>query len=194
MARARVRVPNSLKVKTARQLDKLVKNPTLLKDVKDFTVQRIVSLARLQKSMEGASRGRSLPKLSKSYIAARKGEVHFRTINGKTIALKGPDPDLKTDPEFFQKNATKSNWTLTGQFLKSIKGRTARSKIFRGSVIIAPTGRRKDGNKNVQIHRWLTQLNKKYEIFSVNKQAQKQIAKITTRFLRKKLRNKIRLK
>lgn len=190
MARFKVSGVGKVKASTIRKLDSIVKDPILLRDVKEFTIKRIVDTARLGKSLEGTKSQRLLPKLSESYKAQRRGEVYFRTINGRVIPFAGKDPGLKVDGEFFRRNADRSNWTLTGQFLKSIIGKTIRSKTFTGSVAIFPSGRRKDGNRNIQILRWLTDRNKRYEIFSLNQSATRQIKKITQRFLRKKLRSK----
>ena len=174
MARVTVKPTVGARLRVTARVEKILKDPVLLKEVKDFSINRIVSTARLGKSMEGSQsgRGRALPKLSKSYIEQRKKKT--RGIDG----------------EFFQRNAVRSNWTLSGQFLKSIKGQIIRSGRLRGRVALFPSGRRKDGNKNIQILRWLTAYNKRYEIFALNKSAQKQIGKIVQRFLRRKLRNR----
>ena len=190
MARVKVNVPRALKRNTAARLNAVVKNPSLLKEVREFVIKRIVDTARLGKSLEGTKSQRLLPKLSKSYQAQRRGEIYFRTVNGRVVPFSGKDPKIKTDGQYFRPNQSRSNLTLTGEFLKSIIGKTILSRAFRGRVAIFPSGRRKDGNRNIQIFRWLTDRNKKYEIFALNSSATKQIKKITQRFLRKKLRSR----
>lgn len=174
MAKLKINVPASLKLKVEKQLQDIVKDPKILDEVKDFTVKVIVDEARFGRSMEGTkSRSRNLPKLSKGYVKARQ---------------RGYYKD--TDPEFFVKNSTRSNLTLTGQFLKSIFGQRLLSGRGVGSIAVYPRGRRKDGNKNIEIIRWLTELDKRYEIFSLNDKAIKEISKIVQRGLRRKLRNR----
>lgn len=172
MARVFVKSTRGAKIRMTNRLTKILKDPVLLREVGEFSRDRIVQRARLGKSMAGGKGERVLPKLSKSYIKQRRNR------------------NRDIDPEFFQRNATRSNWTLTGQFLKSVKYKTIFSGKLRGRIAVFPTGRRKGGLKNVQILRWLTELNKRYEIFAMNQAGQRQIKKIVQRFLRRKLRNR----
>lgn len=102
----------------------------------EFVVDRIVKRTRLGKGVEqdGAD-PQQLKSLSQSYRDFRKGKLAFFTKGGVVVPYKpkqGPKLDEST-------SASKSNLTLTGQMLKSIKVIVART----GSVLVGPTGSRR---------------------------------------------------
>ena len=170
MAKVIIDVPRILKLEITKELKSVVQDPKILAEVGIFAKERIVQSARLGKSMANSKKDRPLPDLSESYKARRKSNPSG------------------VDAEFFQPKKKRSNLTFTGQLLRSIVAKIIKTGGLEGRVVVFPKGRRKDGERNIQIIRWLTQLNKDYEIFALSEAAQKQIKKIVTRGLRRKLK------
>lgn len=115
MAKTLVKVKNIDKVTAniKKVFNDVKREKTLLNDIGKFVTEKIVSEARKGNSLEGDVKHK-LPELKQTSKNIRK-------------AIAKHAPEL-VDPQFFKAN--KSNITLTGQLLRSIKYVINRSSVF----------------------------------------------------------------
>lgn len=161
---ARVRVKSFVTARAIRELLDL--NDTVLENAGEIIADRIVSLARRGRRMKQDGSTESLPKLAKSTIKSRKA------FAGRT-------------GESFDPNRTRSNLTLTGELLDSLRftvdERNQRIEIFFD-------GEHDGGFSNDQLFSWLQEIDPKYNILTVNQSAQRKVLSLVRRALNRKLR------
>lgn len=141
-----------------------------LLELGEYVSKRIVMKARMGKTMYSGKEGK-LPELSARYKKARR-------------AMK-KSGSAELDPDFFSPN--RSNLTLTGQYLKSI--RTTKVEQAKRLVTVEPTGVRKDGMGNQQLAGYLAKM--KRNVFGIDDLTKKNIKQKVLREIRKQLRNRV---
>lgn len=153
------------------EFNRLINDQALLQRIGAFITRRMRTQARLGRNLRT---GRSLPRLSTSYQRARQG---FRS-----------NPRVQTDGQFFRPGSSVSNLTLSGRFLRSLRYVPTLTGRTRGEVMIAATGRRREGLTNAQVINFLIDRNPDYDIFGIDEEGVRQVRAIVTRELRRRLR------
>lgn len=155
-----------------------------MEEIGDFVVKRIVADARLSKRMTEVGK-KSLPKLSKSYQAFRKGQVYFYQKDGKLLKVPGKSYKLENTDEFFNANAKISNLTFTGQLIKSLTYEIKNNKIL---IFFPETSRSDTSITNAKVFEYLLDLNEGYDVLNLDKDGQKRVKKIFVDLLRKEIK------
>lgn len=146
--------------------DLLSVDNTILENAGELIADRIVSLARRGRRMKADGATESLPKLAKSTIKSRKA------YSGK-------------EGEEFEAGRTRSNITLTGELLESLKFTVNEKKQ---TIDIFFDGGHKGGFSNDELFGWLKELDPKYDILALNKSTQKKVLGLVRKALTKKLK------
>jgi hypothetical protein len=159
------------------------KNPTLLKEIGDFILDRIRAFSRGGKSIVT---NRKFKRLSDSYIAMRQGAVTFRkNKDGKTYGIQDADPRLQeVDSEYFEPSL--SNVTFTGQMLRALK-----YVIDQGNglvTIFVNNDSRKDGLTNSQVAKYVKDGGR--EFLGLDEKGVKRVKAMIISDLRKSIRKR----
>lgn len=180
MAKVRIKVDGLIeKIKAA--FKGTLSNDSLYVEIVEFSVERIKQRARLGKRMVDNAGEEDLPELSENY---RK---YKRDI---TPGARG------TDPTFFRPSNSRSNLTLTGQLLDSLKGKILKRGPDVGKIELEFSGARKsrrDGETetkktNQAVYKDLLDRNPKYDVLALNKKAIERIQNLCLTRLRQELR------
>lgn len=161
---AKVRIKSFVTARAIREL--LDIDSSILDNAGELIADRIYSLAKRGRRMKPDGSTESLPKLEKSTIKTRKA------YSGKT-------------GEAFDDSRTRSNLTLTGELLDSIRFISDEKKQ---TVEIFFDGDHTGGFSNDELFGWLKGINKKYDVLTLNKGAQKKVLSLVRRALTKKLK------
>lgn len=139
----------------------------------EYVVDRITRKARAGKRLT-ENGDVDLPTLSPGYVEQRKKWQ------------KEGKPDLH---ELFRPSRKKSNLTVTGNYLESLRA----TKINRESrtLIVEPTGVRPEGLTNKKLAQYLRNMNKGYDIFGFDKVGRKVLKTKVLNEIRKQLRKKL---
>jgi len=175
LARVRVRGTRQLRIAIESEINRLIDDPRLQGQIGQLITRRMRAEARLSRNIRT---GRSLPTLSPSYRARRS-----RLSRGSSIGR-----GLTTDSRFFRPNTSVSNLTLSGQFLRSLRYTPIRSGRNRGEVVVAASGRRREGLTNAQVINFLIDRDEDYNIFGLDDRSIQRIRNLVTRELRRRLR------
>lgn len=159
---AKVKIKNLDKIfdSVKKSLRETKRSEALLSEIGNFSVERIRFETRRGRTMVDNKSSRRLPPLKKTTKDFRK-------------EIKESFPEL-VDPDFFRPN--KSNVTLTGQLLKSLK-----FKIVKDKLIILIGGTRKISSisfttRNEIVYRDLVELG--FDFIGLDKKSQKRIKKL----------------
>lgn len=136
MAKARIKNLKSVFNAVNRTFEKTVESSDLLNNIADFAETRVKQQTRIGKQLPAIDDQGGVakqPPLSSGYIEFRK-------------RVKEGASKIKPDSQFFR--VRKSNLTLTGQLLESVRGRAIKSKR---QIVIEPIGKRDDGLTNKQV-------------------------------------------
>lgn len=161
---AKVRVKSFLNRRAIREL--LSIDNTILENAGELIADRIATLAQRGRRMKQDGSTQSLPKLSKATIKSRKN------YKGKT-------------GEGFDDGRTRSNITLTGELLESLSFTVNEKKQ---TIDVFFDGDHSGGFTNDELFGWLKDIDKKYDVLTLNKSAQKKVLSLVRRALTKKLR------
>lgn len=161
---AKVRVRSFINARAIREL--LDVDSSILDNAGELIADRIYSLARRGRRMKNDGTTESLPKLKKSTIKSRK----------EYAGKKG---------ESFDEGRTRSNMTLSGELLDSIRFISNERKQ---TVEIFFDGNHTGGFSHDDLFNWLKQIDPKYDILTVNKSTQKKVISLVRKALSKKLR------
>lgn len=165
---AQVKVSQNLKT----FLKGLKASPKALKDSELFWLDRIQRFTWSGRSL--VTGGRFKP-LSGPYRKWRK----------KVLAKQTPWSQTNAVGEFFAPN--KSNLTLTGQLINSLKGR---SNFRKQGITIIPTGTRKDGKTNKEVAEEVAKKGRPF--LGLDEKGKQRIIQIVKRDLRRQLKRRRR--
>ena len=138
-------------------------------NIATFTQDRVVTQTRLGNDLTTGDKANKQPPLADGYVKYWK-----RVQEGKT--------KIAPDPRFF--SPKRSNLTLTGQLLNSIKATVVKSKR---QVVIEPTGKRDDGLTNKEVASELADNGRKFlglDLIGVQR-----IRRMVLEVLRRNIRN-----
>lgn len=161
---AKVRVKSFISARAIRE--QLSLDDTILENAGELIADRIYKLAKRGRRMKPDGSTQSLPKLAKSTIKSRK------TFKGST-------------GEEFDADRTRSNLTLSGELLDSLRFTVNEKKQ---TIDIFFDGDHTGGFSNDQLFTWLKQIDPKYDVLTLNKSAQKKVLSLVRREISKKLK------
>lgn len=154
-----------------KRLERLFKkdfvDQTLLEDVAKFSRDRIVAFTRSGRSLSTEDR---LKALSEGYKSWRR-----KLAKGKVRGKK-----IKPDRRWFKPN--RSNLTLTGQLLRSI-----RYKIFskKRNIDVFATGKRREGGTNKEVAKDVAENGRPF--IGMDKKGEQQITEMVRRQIRREI-------
>ena len=172
---------NKIFANIERKVKGLVKK-VRLSDYGEMAIKRIQLRTRLGYGVLGGERGApkyKLPKLSQSYKDFRSGKVIFWTDKGGRVRSTTNVPDSMKPKLPSTTKPSKSNLTLTGQLLESIKSRVSGNKI-----ILYLKENRNDGKSNKDIVGWQSEQGRDFfeltdkEVKGLRNQLKKDLIKI----------------
>lgn len=169
MTKVRIKNLKSVFNSIDKVLKNTVENQSMYGEIAKFSETRIVQQTRVGKDLSTGDKAEKQPELSSGYIKYRE-----RVKSGKT--------DIKPDPQFFKPR--KSNLTLTGQLLNSIRGTIVKSKR---QVVIDPTGGRDDNLTNKEVASDLAKRGRTF--LGLDKIGVQRIRRIVLDVLRRNIRN-----
>ena len=152
--------------------DRTLKSDSMYQKITKFVTTRIVQQTRAGNDLSRDNKSGKQPPLSEGYIEYRK-----RLKSGEIKDRKVKPAGSNFRPAF-------SNLTLTGQLLKSVKG--VFSKTQR-TIIIEPTGTRKDGLTNKEVTKDLAERGRTF--LGLDKIGELRIRRIVLDILRRNIRN-----
>ena len=115
------------------------------KIAKEIIYKRVKSGYGVDSERSGSPKKKRLKPLSDSYKAYRRGDIEFRTVDGRVIPFPG-DRRNKVTGKFGKPG--KSNLTFSGEMLDSFEIKAGKLEL----ELIIPNTRRRDGKTNSEVY------------------------------------------